>query len=129
MTVKILGLVFWMFAAFACAGGSGTGAPMSSVRPADETEEVSVEVQNQNFYQATVYAYRAGNRTRLGVVESQGTRSFEFMWITGDLRFMIDFFANGCIITEPMPVDRGDDLLLILQPQDYRKASQDLCRA
>lgn len=129
MTVKILGFVFWVFVAFACAGGSGTGVPMSSVRPADEKEEISVEVQNQNFYQATVYAYRPGNRTRLGVVESQSTRLFEFVWITGDLRFLVDFLANGCILTEPLPVDRGDDLLLILQPQDYRKASQAVCRA
>ena len=128
MTVKILGPVFWMFAAFACAGGSGTGVPTSSVRPM-EKEKVSVEVQNQNFYQATVYAYRAGNRARLGVVESQSTRSFEFVWITGDLRFLIDFFANGCILSEPVAVDRGDDLLLILEPQDYRKASQAVCRA
>lgn len=128
MTVKILGPVFWVFAAFACAGGSGTGAPTSSVRPM-EKEKVSVEVQNQNFYQATVYAYRAGNRARLGVVESQGTRSFEFVWITGDLRFLIDFFANGCILSEPVAVDRGEEVLLILEPQDYRRASQALCRA
>ncbi len=125
MTVKILGLVFWVSAAFACGGRSGSGAP---VRPADEREEISVEVQNQNFYQATVYAYRAGSRKRLGVVESQRTRSFEFVWITGDLRFLIDFFANGCILTEPLPVDRGDDLLLILEPQDFRRASRAVCR-
>ena len=128
MTVKILGPVFWVFAAFACAGGSGTGTPTSSVRPADEREEISVEVQNQNFYQATVYAYRAGNRARLGVVEAQSTRSFEFVWITGDLRFLVDFFTGGCILTQPMAVDRGDDLLLILEPQDYRRARHAVCR-
>ena len=128
MTVKILGLVFLVFAAFACAGGSGTGAPASSPRLADEKEKVSVEVQNQNFYQATVYAYRLGSRTRLGIVESQGTRSFDFVWTTGDLRFLVDFLANGCVLTQPMAVDRGDDLLLILEPQDYRRASQALCR-
>ena len=125
MTVKILGLVFWVSAAFACGGRSGSGAP---VRPADEREEISVEIQNQNFYQATVYAYRPGNRTRLGIVESQGTRSFDFVWTTGDLRFLIDFLANGCILSEPMAVDRGDDLLLILEPQDFRRASQAVCR-
>ena len=128
MTVKILGPVFWMFAVFACAGGSGTGAPASSPRLADEKEEVSVEVQNQNFYQATVYAYRAGNRARLGVVESQSTRSFEFVWITGGLRFLIDFFANGCVLTESVSVNRGEEVLLILEPQDYRRASQAVCR-
>ena len=128
MTVKILGPVFWMFAVFACAGGSGTGAPASSPRLADEKEEVSVEVQNQNFYQVTVYAYRVGSRTRLGVVEAQGTRSFEVMWITGDLRFLVDFIASGCILTESVSVNRGDDVLLILEPQDYRRASQAVCR-
>ena len=127
MTVKILGPVFWVFAAFACAGGSGTGVPTSSVRPM-EKEKVSVEVQNQNFYQATVYAYRLGSRTRLGIVESQGTRSFDFVWTTGDLRFLVDFLANGCVLTEPMAVDRGDDLLLILEPQDHRRARQAVCR-
>ena len=128
MTVKILGLVFWVFAAFACAGGSSTGAPMSSVRSADGREAVSVEVQNQNFYQATVYAYRAGSRTRLGVVEGLSTRSFEFVWITGDLRFLVDFLASGCILTERLSVNRGEEVLLILEPQDYRRASQALCR-
>ncbi len=127
MNIKILGHVFWVFAAFACAGGSGTGTPTSSVRPAGN-EEVSVEVQNQNFYEATVYAYRLGSRTRLGVVESHSTRSFEFAWTSGDLRFLIDFLANGCILTDQLPVDRGDDLLLILEPQDYRKASQAVCQ-
>ena len=129
MTAKIIGLVFWVFAAFACAGGSGTGAPRSSVRSMDERGQISVEVQNQNFYQATVYAYRPGSRTRLGIVESQGTRSFDFVWTTGDLRFLVDFLANGCVLTQPMAVDRGDDLLLILEPQDYRRASQAVCRA
>ena len=127
MTVKILGPVFWVFAAFACAGGSGTGVPTSSVRPM-EKEKVSVEVQNQNFYQATVYAYRLGSRTRLGIVESQGTRSFDLVWTTGDLRFLVDFLAGGCILTQPMAVDRGDDVLLVVEPQDYRRASQAVCR-
>ncbi len=124
MSVKNLGLVCWVFAALAGAGGSGR----SSIRPADDRRDVSVEIRNENFYEATVYTYRAGSRTRLGVVESNGTRSFEFRWITGDLRFLIDFFANGCLLTQPMSVDRGDDLLLILEPQDYRKSSQSLCR-
>ena len=127
MTAKIIGLVFWVFAAFACARGSGTGAPGSNVR-STERGQISVEVQNQNFYGVTVYAYRAGSRTRLGVVEAQNTRSFDFVWITGDLRFLVDFLAGGCILTHPMAVDRGDDVLLVVEPQDYRRASQAACR-
>ena len=127
MTAKIIGLVFWVFAAFACARGSGTGAPGSNVR-STERGQISVEVQNQNFYGVTVYAYRAGSRTRLGVVEAQNTRSFDFVWITGDLRFLVDFLAGGCILTPPMAVDSGDDVLLVVEPQDYRRASQAVCR-
>ena len=129
MTVKILCLVFWVFAAFSCAGGSGSAAPRSSIRPANDRKEISVEVENQNFYVATVYAYRLGRRTRLGVVQSQSTRSFEFLWTMGDLQFLVNFLANGCILTEPLVVDEGDDLSLVLEPQDFRKASQAVCRA
>jgi hypothetical protein len=129
MTVKILGLVFWVCAGFACAGGGGTGASTSTIRSANARPEISVEVENQNFYEATVYAYRSGYRTRLGVVQSQSTRSFEFGWLMGELRFLVDFLANGCILTEPMFVDRDDDLMLVLEPQDYRKALQQVCRA
>ena len=125
MTVKILGHVFWVFAAFACAGGGGTGRPT----PADQDREISVEIQNQNFYGATVYAYLRGSRTRLGMVESHSTKSFEFLWTTGDLRFLVDFLANGCILTDQLNVNQGDLLLLVLEPQDYRKASQAVCRA
>ena len=125
MSTKILGHVFWVFAAFACAGGGGTGRPT----PADQNREISVEIQNQNFYEATIYAYRRGSRTRLGMVESHSTKSFDFVWTTGDLRFLVDFLANGCILTDQLNVTRGDLLLLVLEPQDYRKASQAVCRA
>ena len=128
MTVKILGLVFGVFATFACAGGSGTGAPTSSIRPADEKKTVSVEIQNDNFYQVTVYAYRPGSRKQLGVIESRETRSFEFVWITGEVRFLINFFNNGCILTWPLAVDRGDDLMMIIEPQDHVRASDTVCR-
>ena len=125
---KIRGRVLWVCAACACGGGSGTGDPRSRVRSMDGRGQISVEVQNQNFYGVTVYAYRAGSRTRLGVVEAQNTRSFDFVWITGDLRFLVDFLAGGCILTQPMAVDRGDDVLLVVEPQDYRRASQAVCR-
>ncbi len=128
-TIKILGLVFGVFAAAACAGSGGIGAPSSTIRPVNENKEISVDVENQSFYEATIYAYRRGSRTRLGMVESHSTKSFDFVWTTGDLRFLVDFLANGCILTDQLNVTRGDLLLLVLEPQDYRKASQAVCRA
>ncbi len=129
MTVKILGLVFGVFAAAACAGSGGTGAPSSTIRPVNEQKEISVDVENQSFYEATVYAYRSGYRKRLGLVQSLSSESFEFVWTMGELRFLVDFLANGCILTDPMTVDLGDYLLLTLEPQDFRKALQEVCRA
>ncbi len=118
-------LVTMALIALGCGGGS---RPATGVRPVVSERRVSVEVQNQTFYDATVYAYKEGTRNRLGVVGSDGSRSFTFSWVTGDLRLLVDFFANGCILTDPLFVDAGDDILVVLQPQDFRAALQDLCR-
>ena len=40
----------------------------------------------------------------------------------------MDFLGGGgCIRTESMSVVEGDDLLLIIQVNDHRKASRSLC--
>ncbi len=108
-----------------CGGGS---QPANGVRPVASERRVSVEVENQTFYDATIYAYNQVARTRLGVVGSGGSRSFAFLWVTGDLRFLVDFHANGCILTDPLFVDAGDDVLVVLEPQDFRGALQEMCR-
>lgn len=108
-------------------GCGGSSQPATGVRPVASERRLSVEVQNQNYYHATIYAYDRGSRKRLGIVDSEGSRSFTFFWTTGNLRFLVDFFANGCILTDPLFVDAGDDILVVLQPQDFRMASQDVC--
>jgi hypothetical protein len=110
--------------ALACGGGS---QPATGVRPTASERRVSVEVQNLNFYDATIYAYSAGTRIRLGVVDSEGSRSFSFSWTTGPVQFLVDFFANGCMLTDRLFVDAGDQILVVLETQDFRKASKELC--
>ncbi len=63
---------------------------------------VTVEVRNQNFYPAKIYAYRSGIRRRLGEVQAHQTTSFSFEWSLSDIRFLIDFLAAGCIISHRM---------------------------
>jgi hypothetical protein len=89
---------------------------------------LTVEVQNQNYNAATVYAYRAGFRKRLGLVEAANTETFAFRWPTYSIRFLINFLAQGCVITEQMTVDPGDDFLLVLRVIDDEGASQSRCR-
>jgi hypothetical protein len=86
-----------------------------------------VEVQNQNHNSATVYAYREGFRDRLGYVEAASTKTFEFRWPTYDVRFLVDFLAQGCVLTDRLAVDPGDDLLLIIRVIDDDGASQNRC--
>ena len=89
---------------------------------------LTVEVQNQNFYPATIYAYRSGTRRRLGEVRAHQTRSFSFEWSLSDIRFLIDFLAAGCIFSDRMTVGDDDNLLLIIEAADDRRAHQDVCR-
>ncbi len=107
----------------ACAS-QGQQAPQPRVRD----HALTVEVQNQNHNAATVYAYREGFRKRLGLVEAANTETFAFRWPTYSIRFLINFLAQGCVITEQMSVDPGDDFLLVLRVIDDEGASQSLCR-
>jgi outer membrane biogenesis lipoprotein LolB len=110
----------------ACAGRSARSTSFED--NVSRPQEMTVEVENQNYYGATIHAYRAGGRRRLGFVEAYQTASFSFEWPNSDLRFLIDFLAAGCIITESLSVDAGDNLLLVLQSSDNQRASQELCR-
>ncbi len=97
-------------------------------QPQSRRPTLTVEVQNQNHNSVTVYAYREGFRDRLGRVEIAHTKTFEFRWPTYEVRFLVDFLAQGCTITERLAVDPGDELLLIIRVVDDDDARQDLCR-
>ncbi len=97
-------------------------------QPLSRRPTLTVEVQNQNHNSATVYAYREGFRDRLGYVDAADTKTFEFRWPIYEVRFLVDFLAQGCVITERLAVDPGDELLLIIRVIDDDDASQDRCR-
>ena len=110
----------------ACAGRSARST--SFVDTDSGLPGLTVEVQNQNYYPATIHLYRAGSRRRLGSVDAHQTVSFSFEWPSTSLRFLIDFLAAGCIITESLSVSEDDNLLLVLQPADDRRARREVCR-
>ncbi len=97
-----------------CAGRSGAGPePLSHA-------EVTIEVQNQNFYDARVYLLYFGSRTRLGQVAGHSTRTFSFALPPGDVRIEVSFIGGGGFVTEPMPVNRGDQLVLLIESDAHR---------
>ncbi len=102
--------------------------PQQALSPQAEDNTLTVEVRNQNFNSATVYAYRGGFRDRLGTVEAADTKTFAFRWPTYSVRFLINFLGQGCVITESLSVDPGDDLLLIIRVFDDNGADRSRCR-
>ncbi len=101
-----------------------TNDPLPGARP----YELSVEVRNYNHNSATVYVANRGYRDRLGWVEAANTKTFNFRWPKDDVAFVVDFLAQGCVVTESLPVFQGDDLLLIIRVTDDEGASQSRCR-
>ena len=112
-------------AACASRGLPSTAADQAAFGPRERG--LTVEVWNQNFYEVTIYAYREGNRTRLGTVNSNGTEFFTFDWLLTEVRFLVNFLSVGCLLTESLTVSEDDDLLLILQAADHQRASRTVC--
>ncbi len=113
----ILVSVVLLVAAIGCAAGSrGGDQQMSSQR------DITLDVRNQNFYDATLYAIGpAGSRQRLGRVPGNTEENFTFRWSSLELRIEIELLSVGSTYTDALPIDEGDDLELIITPDLHRR--------
>lgn len=82
--------------------------------------EVSITVENQNFYDANVYALLGTERRRLGSVTGNQTATFTFPWTPQPVRMQVDFIGADGFVTESIPVNPGDDLELLIQAGSHR---------
>lgn len=104
-----------------CACGLGGYGSGGDDEPRPEPI-LTLYVENQNFYDATLYALsRGGERQRLGVVGGNNHATFTFRWLQDELRVMIQLLAGGATATETMLVSPGDSLQLIIQPDLHLK--------
>jgi hypothetical protein len=109
------------------AAGSGSGEPQDDLGVAlasQQRREITLHVDNRNFYDAQLYAVASGSghRRRLGWVPGYGEETFTFRWFSGsDLRIGIDLLAVGSYLTEPLAVMEGDELELVIQPDLHRR--------
>jgi len=97
---------------------------LRSARPdTDEqrgSEIVSVRVDNQNFYDATIYVVANGEKRRLGVVTGHQSEVFTFRWKQAQVHFVIQLLAAGTYTTETIGADPGDQLELVIAPDLHR---------
>lgn len=107
-------------AALLCACGLAGGGG-GEEEPAPEPI-LTLRVENQNFYDATIYALsRGGERQRLGVVGGNNQGTFTFRWLHQELRVLIQLLAGGATATETILVSPGDSLNLVIQPDLHLK--------
>ena len=112
----------WMLlVGVACLVGAapGAGAPHVAAAQAQDSvspRTISLDVENQNFYDATIYAVRPGLRQRVGYVNGEGKSTFSFRWPDGDLQLEIRLLAVGSYYTQVMDVQQGDELQLTVLP-------------
>jgi len=103
----------------------GAGDPVQSAKPAPDPAGLTIEVENHNFSDATIYAFDSGNRLRLGRVTGKTTQSFTFRWYQNELQIIVDFTGGGWIVSDKQPVYPGvdDNLRLIIGSADHRWAA------
>ncbi|HKJ92741.1 MAG TPA: hypothetical protein VJ957_06215 [Longimicrobiales bacterium] len=78
-------------------------------------QTVRLHVDNQNFNDATLYVrYEGGAPIRLGQVTGKTQDVFSFRYHPGRVRIEIRLLAGGTHLTDPIAVDPGDDLDLII---------------
>jgi len=91
----------------ACAGG----------QPPETGLPVVVEIQNNNFQDATVYAIREGERQRLGVVIGKTDDAYAIPWRPNfALRLEVRFLGGGACATREILMEPGQRYVLALQP-------------
>jgi len=73
-------------------------------------DSFSIEVRNDNFNQARIFALWNGDRRRLGSVGGNQTEIFTLDWRTQDLRLEVDFLAAGGFVSDRISVNPGDQL-------------------
>ncbi len=78
--------------------------------------ELTLQVENLNFYDATLYAVGTGYRMRLGRVPGTGEETFVFRWAPMDLWIEIELLSVGSHVTPSLAVDEGDELELKIEP-------------
>ena len=94
-----------------CAGGTPASDPFGG--GFGEPRPVRVEVVNNNFNDATIWAVYPADRVRLGTVSGKSQSNFNLRTRTAEPVYMeIDMVGGNRCVTDQLTVDEGDVLRL-----------------
>ncbi len=100
------------------AGARATRNPFAPRGSRGDDGTVQVLVDNQNFGDATVHAYRGSERFRLGQVTGKTERSFTVRWnFSLPMEFDIHLVGGGDCRVRAMAVDPGDQVRVRIPTQ------------
>lgn len=91
-----------------CFGTRTGDSPFRSGQTGDE--RVMLTVHNNNYRDATIYAYWNGVRDRIGMVIGKTEETFTMRWRSEEIQLEVDFVGGGGYRTEIVSVFRGDHL-------------------
>ena len=96
-----------------CAGRPGPDYPSAS---SNDNRHVRLTIQNNDFKDASIYViwFIGSGRNRVGLATGKTSKTFIVEWKNDVVQFQADFIAGGTVTFEPIQVNRGDHLDLIL---------------
>lgn len=109
------------------ACGAGSGAVDSPFADLGDRNLFRIYVENDNYYDARLYAVASGGvRQSLGFVTGKTRHVFTVPWsFSNELRIEVNMVAGPTCVTEPITVDPGDELRLQIMPA---LTGDDFCR-
>jgi len=103
-------------------GACRSGGEAADAQPGPDRGPATLEVENQNFLDMTVYVVDVGARQRLGVARGSSTTTLTIpaRLIRGGaspLRFLADPIGQqGLPVTDEIVVEPGDSVKLVIPP-------------
>ncbi len=100
---------------FALLGGCASTAqdtPDDPFSPSSRDGPVRIEIQNDHFNDARIYADWNGTRRRVGLAIGNTVSTHEMEWMAHDLRIEVNLIAAGGFVTEPVVVWPGETIYL-----------------
>jgi hypothetical protein len=97
-------------------GCGGSGPIRDPMRPGSGVNApVRLTVQNNDFNDAVIYAdWEGGLRDRVALFTGKTSQTASFPWRSDVVQFYVDFIAGDQFMIEPIPVQPGDHLDIVL---------------
>lgn len=100
-----------VIAGLTACSGRGESEP-----PAPEAP-VRVVIENQNFYDATIYLrWYSGERRRLGAVTGHTTKEFDTRWVAPEVQVEVDLLAGGTYRGDRISISPGESVEVQIPP-------------